>query len=102
MAKVKILNINQISNGEMKQVTIDNLNYLVAKIDGKIYIASDLCTHEDAELTMGCLDGTRVKCPLHGSYFDLSTGKPINEPAEEPITIYSPLIEDGVIYINEK
>ena len=42
MAKVKILNIDQISNGEMKQVTIDNLNYLVAKIDGKIYIASDL------------------------------------------------------------
>ena len=56
----------------MMQVTINNENYLVAKINDTFYVTTDMCTHEDAELTMGCLSGTKVKCPLHGSYFDLN------------------------------
>ena len=69
MAKLKLANINDVVNGEMIQSTINNKNYLIAKIDNNIYVTSDMCTHEDAELTMGCLDGTKVKCPLHGSFF---------------------------------
>lgn len=65
MAKLKLANIDDVVNGEMIQSTINNKNYLIAKIDNTIYVTSDMCTHEDAELTMGCLDGTKVKCPLH-------------------------------------
>jgi 3-phenylpropionate/trans-cinnamate dioxygenase ferredoxin subunit len=50
---------------------------------------------------MGCLNGTKVKCPLHGSYFDLLTGKALNEPAEDPIKIYKCIIEDGGIFLDE-
>ena len=60
-----------------------------------------MCTHEDAELSMGCLDGKKVKCPLHGSFFDLVTGKALNEPATDPIKVYEVIIEKGVIYIND-
>ena len=73
--KQKIANINDINNGEMKEVLINELSYLIAKVENKIYVTSNMCTHEDAELSMGCLNGTNVKCPLHGSYFDLLTGK---------------------------
>ena len=72
--KQKIANIDDINNGEMKEVLINELSYLVAKVENTIYVTSNMCTHEDAELSMGCLNGTKVKCPLHGSYFDLLTG----------------------------
>ena len=85
----------------MIQSTINNKNYLIAKIDDVIYVTSDMCTHEDAELTMGCLSGTKVKCPLHGSYFDLITGEAQNEPAEEPITVYETKIKNGQIFIDD-
>ena len=101
MAKLKLANVDDIVNGEMIQSTINNKNYLIAKIDNNIYVTSDMCTHEDAELTMGCLDGTKVKCPLHGSYFDLKSGKALNEPADEPIITYKTLIEKGHIFIDE-
>ena len=101
MAKLKLANINDVVNGEMIQSTINNKNYLIAKIDNTIYVTSDMCTHEDAELTMGCLDGTKVKCPLHGSFFDLTSGKALNEPAEDPTTIYKTEIKNNQIFIDD-
>ena len=94
MAKLKLANVDDVVNGEMIQSTINNKNYLIAKIDNTIYVTSDMCTHEDAELTMGCLDGTKVKCPLHGSFFDLTSGKALNDPAEDPIIIYKKEIKN--------
>ena len=74
MAMIKLIHINDIDNDDMMQITVNNQNYLVAKINDRLYVTEDMCTHEDAELTMGCLSGTKVKCPLHGSYFDLTSG----------------------------
>jgi hypothetical protein len=42
MAKLKIGNINDVVNGEMIQSTINNKNYLIAKIDDVIYVTSDM------------------------------------------------------------
>ena len=98
---IKLININDLDNDNMMQVTINNENYLVAKINDTFYVTTDMCTHEDAELTMGCLSGTKVKCPLHGSYFDLNSGIALNEPADEPIKTYKTLIQNNHLYIDE-
>ena len=95
MSKIKLINVNDIKNDDMLQVSINGENYLVAKINDRFFVTSDMCTHEDAELTMGCLKGTTVKCPLHGSYFDLTSGLALNEPAEDPIKVYKTIIENG-------
>lgn len=98
---IKLINIDAIENNDMVQVSIKNQNYLVAKVDDKLYVTDDMCTHEDAELSMGCLNGAKVKCPLHGSYFDLASGIALNEPAEEPIKIYKTTVKDNHLYIDE-
>ena len=101
MSKIKLINVNDIKNDDMLQVTINGENYLVAKINDKLFVTSDMCTHEDAELTMGCLKGSTVKCPLHGSYFDLTSGLALNEPAEDPIRVYKTIIENNHLYLDE-
>jgi len=101
MSKIKLINVNDIKNDDMLQVSINGENYLVAKINDRFFVTSDMCTHEDAELTMGCLKGTTVKCPLHGSYFDLTSGLALNEPAEDPISVYKTIIENNHLYIDE-
>ena len=98
---IKLININDLDDDNMMQVSINNDNYLVAKFDNNFYVTTDMCTHEDAELTMGCLSGAKVKCPLHGSYFDLKTGDALNEPADEPIKTYKTIIRDNHLYIDE-
>tara|TARA_B100001996_G_C18412284_1_gene497373 strand:+ start:374 stop:679 length:306 start_codon:yes stop_codon:yes gene_type:complete len=101
MTMIKLINIDEIHNDDMIQISVDNQNYLVAKVNDQLYVTEDMCSHEDAELTMGCLDGAKVKCPLHGSYFDLNSGHAMNEPAEDPIKIYKTLVKNNHLYIDE-
>ena len=48
MSKIKLINVNDIKNNDMLQVTINGEKYLVAKINDKLFVTSDMCTHEDA------------------------------------------------------
>jgi len=43
--------------------------------------------------------GKSIKCSLHGSYFDLATGKPLNEPADSPLATYAVKEEAGEIWV---
>ena len=49
MSKILLASIDDIHVNDMKQVSVNNCNYLVANIDGEIFVTDDLCTHEDAE-----------------------------------------------------
>ncbi len=62
-------------------------------------MADEMCTHEDARLCDGNLSGTLVKCPLHGSRFDLVSGEVLDDPATENLTIYPTTIKDDEVFI---
>ena len=66
---IKIASLDDIKENNMIQVELDGDLYLLARNENKVFLTSDICTHEDAELSMGCLEGKKVKCPLHGSWF---------------------------------
>ncbi|HEY4017732.1 MAG TPA: bifunctional 3-phenylpropionate/cinnamic acid dioxygenase ferredoxin subunit [Pseudonocardiaceae bacterium] len=72
----------------------------VFNADGDLYAVDDTCTHQDASLADGWLEGCLVECPLHASCFDLRTGKPTGPPAKKPITTYPVTVTDGVIYVD--
>ena len=67
--------------------------------DGAVYAIDDTCTHQDASLADGWLEGCLVECPLHASCFDLRTGEPTGLPAKEPVRTHSVMVEDGVIFV---
>ena len=72
----------------MARIMLDGTAVLLAHVDGEYFALDDMCSHEDAWLTQGRLDGDKVKCPLHGSRFCLRTGEPLEEPADEPVRCY--------------
>lgn len=67
--------------------------------DGEFYALGDTCSHQDASLADGWLEGCFVECPLHAAMFDLRTGMPTCLPAKAPVRTYPVLVEDGVIYV---
>lgn len=71
----------------------------VFNADGEFYAVDDTCTHQDASLADGWLEGCVVECPLHASCFDLRTGRPSGPPAKEPLRTYPVSVRDGVIYV---
>lgn len=67
--------------------------------DGEVYAIDDTCTHQEASLADGWLEGCEVECPLHASKFDLRTGRVDGPPARLPVRTHQVLIEDGMIYV---
>ncbi|SEO88913.1 bifunctional 3-phenylpropionate/cinnamic acid dioxygenase ferredoxin subunit [Amycolatopsis saalfeldensis] len=71
----------------------------VFNADGELYAIDDTCSHQDASLSEGWLEGCFVECPLHAALFDLRTGMPSCLPAKKPVRTYPVLVDEGVVYV---
>lgn len=89
----------ELRPGTMKRVDIGGRRLVLANVDGCVYAADDTCTHEDASLSTGSLRGEWIKCPLHGSRFNVRTGEVLEEPAEENLKVYPVRVERDRILV---
>lgn len=71
----------------------------VFNADGEFYAIDDTCSHQDASLADGWLEGCFVECPLHAALFDLRTGMPSCLPAKKALRTYPVLVDEGTIYV---
>ncbi|GAA1741621.1 non-heme iron oxygenase ferredoxin subunit [Isoptericola hypogeus] len=67
---------------------------LARDADGAFHALSDVCSHGAVSLSDGEVEGCLVECWLHGSQFDLRTGRPVQLPATQPVPVY-PVTVDG-------
>ena len=95
----KVCKSSEIQNGQIKNMLVKDKNVLLANIDNTIFATSGQCTHEKVDLENGFLIGEDITCPLHLSKFNLETGKALNPPATEELTIYNVKIQNEEIYI---
>ncbi|MGH7903952.1 MAG: non-heme iron oxygenase ferredoxin subunit [Candidatus Dormibacteraceae bacterium] len=68
--------------------------------DGDFYALNDTCTHEDYSLSEGELWEMSIECPMHGSRFDLRTGKVTGLPAVIPAQTYPVSVEGDEVYVD--
>ncbi len=71
----------------------------VFNVDGELLAIDDTCTHQDASLADGWLEGCAVECPLHAACFDLRTGMPSGPPAKTPVRTHEVVVADGFVYV---
>ena len=90
----------ELAPGRMKRLDIGNRRILLANVGGRYYAVDDTCTHEDASLSTGFLNGELIKCPLHGSRFNVRTGEALEEPAEAALRTYPVRLEGERILID--
>lgn len=97
--KYPVTSVTNLKPGQMSCFEIADKRIIVAYIDDQYFAFDEMCSHEDAELWRGALRKDHIECPLHGSRFCLRTGKPMEEPASEPIAIYPVNIENEIIHV---
>ena len=71
----------------------------VFNVDGQFYATDDRCSHGDASLSDGFLEGCVVECPFHAGTFDVCTGKALGYPATESLRTHPIRIEDGNVFV---
>jgi 3-phenylpropionate/trans-cinnamate dioxygenase ferredoxin subunit len=83
-------------------VELDGVPVCIAKSEGEVFAISDICSHADIPLSEGDVGEGTVECWLHGSRFDLRTGRPTGLPATQPVPIYPVKIDGDDIYVAVK
>ena len=87
--------------GAPKRIETSGLPPLaVFQLDDGFYVTNDTCTHGEASLCDGFVDGGEVECPWHSGKFCIKDGSALTFPAIEPIKVYRTRVVDGQVYIN--
>ena len=81
-------------------VELGGVPLVIVKAQGEIFALDEFCTHEDVSLADGEVYDHTVECWLHGSCFDLRTGKPTGPPASRPLATYPVRIEGDDVYVS--
>ena len=77
------------------RVEVDGEPVLVVNVDGTLHAVDDTCSHAEVSLAEGEVVGCTIECWLHGSAFDLKTGKPLSPPASREISVHSVSLGTG-------
>lgn len=91
---------DELQPGQMKRVEVAGRKLLLCRAEAEHYCVDEMCSHEDYSLWFGCIKGKSIKCSLHGSYFSLEDGRPLNEPAHLPLRTYPVKLEQGRVWVD--
>lgn len=67
---------------------VDGVAICLVRSNGQVYAVHDECTHSNVPLSEGEVSNGTIECWLHGSRFDLATGRVLNLPATESVEVY--------------
>ena len=68
--------------------------------DGELHAVSDVCSHQAIALSEGEVIGCEIECWLHGSSFDLRTGRPSGLPAVAPVPVYRVSVDGDDVLVD--
>lgn len=100
MAFERACALADVPTDEALGVTLGRYAVAVARDGDDVYALQDLCSHANVALSEGEVADCTVECWLHGSRFDLRTGKPSSFPATEPVATFAVEVRDGDVYVD--
>src|SRR5512136_2699081 len=100
MGFVKVASKEDVSAGKMKLAEANGTPVLLANIAGEYYAIGNKCTHRGCKLSSGTLEVQIVKCPCHGSKFNVKTGEVVHGPATKPEPEYAVKVDKDQISVD--
>lgn len=102
MSFERACSVAEIAADQAQKVTLGRYDIAVARDGDEVFALQDLCSHAAVPLSEGEVEGGTIECFLHGSCFDLRTGKPTSFPATEPVATFPVEVRedsDGVLTV---
>ena len=100
MSFVKACAVDDVASGTALAVEVEGVDLAVVRDGDDWYAVVDECSHAAIPLSEGEVEGCEIECWLHGSRFDLRTGKPTGPPATERVATYPVRVEDGDVFVD--
>ena len=92
--------IGDVEEGMPRRVVVDGLPPLaVFQLEDGYFVIADTCTHGQASLVEGFIEGDQIECPWHAGRFCIRDGKAMAAPAVDDVRAWSARVVDGQICI---
>ncbi|MEU9132397.1 bifunctional 3-phenylpropionate/cinnamic acid dioxygenase ferredoxin subunit [Kitasatospora sp. NPDC048540] len=104
MSFLRACALTDLAEDEPKRVDLNGVPVALVRTEGEVYAINDTCSHANVSLSEGEVEDCMIECWLHGSSFDLRTGKPSGLPATKPVAVYPVKIEgdDVLVSVNQE
>ncbi len=89
---------HEIEEGVLREVFVHGRPVVLVSLDGQPRAFEGTCPHAGGPLADGQLDGSTIRCPMHGWSFDVLTGECHVNP-EDRIRILDVRIVDDVVCV---
>jgi naphthalene 1,2-dioxygenase ferredoxin component len=90
---------SDLPNDDVLGVMVEDKDIAICTVGEAIYAIDNVCSHGNARLCNGFLDGHEIECPLHQGKFDVRDGKPLCDPVTEPVRSYPVKISEGHVWV---
>jgi 3-phenylpropionate/trans-cinnamate dioxygenase ferredoxin subunit len=97
---VRVCGADELDEAAPKRVVVDGTPISLVLSEGELYAIYDVCSHANVSLSEGDVEDTTIECWLHGSRFDLRSGKPTGLPATKPVPVYPVKVEGGDVFVS--
>ena len=92
--------LSELEEDTPQRVELSGVPVSVIRTQGQVYAINDICSHANVSLSEGEVEDCQIECWLHGSSFDLRTGKPSGPPATRPVPVYPVKIEGDDVLVS--
>jgi 3-phenylpropionate/trans-cinnamate dioxygenase ferredoxin subunit len=99
MPWIDVANRADLDGQEVIGLQHDGLSIALYRLEGEYFATDNICTHQFAFLSEGCVVDGCIECPLHQGMFDIRTGKAQGGLVKVDIKTYPIRIEGGRIHV---
>lgn len=94
MSEVQVASLDAFAATDAIAVDVGERQIAIYLVDGAVFATDNRCTHGEARLCDGFLEGHEIECPHHQGRFDIRSGEATCAPAQRALQVY-PVRLDG-------
>jgi nitrite reductase/ring-hydroxylating ferredoxin subunit len=95
----RVASRDAVPPGKVVQVAAGGRRLALYNVAGSLYATDDRCTHAEASLSDGFLEGDEIECPLHQGRFHVPTGRALCFPATEDVETFPVRVEGDAVLV---
>jgi nitrite reductase/ring-hydroxylating ferredoxin subunit/uncharacterized membrane protein len=92
-----VLPLAELPEGQPHRVEVEGQPVLLVRRGERIFALAERCAHLGGPLAEGSLEGDSIRCPWHGSRFDLASGCVLEGPSALPQPRFDVRVREGQI-----
>jgi 3-phenylpropionate/trans-cinnamate dioxygenase ferredoxin subunit len=104
MSFERVCALSEVPENGALRVELSDIDIAVIRYEDDVYAIQDVCSHAEVPLSEGDVEefhgAPTIECWLHGSCFDLRTGRPSSPPATEPVAVFAVELRGDDVYVD--